>query len=447
MEKINTFRKNITYDNLFIYSTFLLAVFPLLTYPVRTVTVIIWVFFGLISVYQTRKNLNYKQNYGRLNLLIASVIPYLLLCISLLYTENLEDGYNRLRQLLPIIIFPCIFFLNQTKISKTMIKNLCWVFSLSVLIFVVYLIIKSITSLDFLLADLSYEELKSNNLHKTHNLDQNIINKLKTRRFRNFILDQSNSHFTYQGIWIIFALFFLFKECITLFRQRKTIYLLLVLPIIILTTWLFFISSRMPILIMIAASCFTLLVFNKVSVKRIFSFSLLTITALVLSYLVFTPFKARVNELLNYKLELPSSGNDIENYTSTNVRNGVYYCSILTAKENLLFGVGVGDSQDKLNECYTSNIGAKIYTWTDYNTHNQYLFFLLSAGFLAFLFFIFLLIIYLRYALVLQNDLLLYFVSIICLICLTENILSRSDGITFFAFFSGLFLFNLKKTS
>ena len=110
-----------------------------------------------------------------------------------------------------------------------------------------------------------------------------------------------------------------------------------------------------------------------------------------------------------------------------------------------MLGVGVGDSQSELNKCYENKIGAKIYKWMDYNTHNQYLFFLVSTGIGGLLLFLISIYIHLKKSITSRQAMYFYFSIIIILISMTENILVRSDGLMFYAFFGNLFLFNSKK--
>lgn len=201
-------------------------------------------------------------------------------------------------------------------------------------------------------------------------------------------------------------------------------------------------STKMPLIAMIIAFFSVLFIFIKINlVKKIVTIFIIMFLLLA-SYFIFTPLRIRFDEIVQTKFELPTDGNDIENYNSINVRNGIYFCAANLIEKNLFFGVGIGDSQEELNNCYNDEIGAKIYTWTDYNTHNQFLFFFLSAGLIGLLFFILSIYIHLKEAVLAKSQTYLYFIIIIILISLSENLFSRSDGVMFFAFFSGLFLFN-----
>ncbi|WP_165819336.1 O-antigen ligase family protein [Flagellimonas aquimarina] len=213
----------------------------------------------------------------------------------------------------------------------------------------------------------------------------------------------------------------------------------------ILFFWLLLMSTRMPILAILSGGFITLFIFTKFKTKTYVIILGASIFVALGSYLSFTTVKLRVDEVFRTKFALPSSGNDIETYNSTNVRNGVYFCSLKIIKENALLGVGLGDAQDKLNDCYRDELGAKIYGWTTYNTHSQYLFFLLTAGLLGLLLFLTSLSIQLKISVERKENQHFYFLIIVAIICLTENVLVRSDGLIFFSFFNSLFLFNPKK--
>ncbi|WOD45050.1 O-antigen ligase family protein [Hwangdonia lutea] len=432
-----------TFNQAFVWCTFVLAIFPILTFGLRSVFTIIWAFLGIGCYIINKEKNKYSKKY--ILFLIVAVAPFLYLCLSLIYTENLNAGFNRLTKMLPLIVFPIIFYLNKSTFDHKKIKKVLWFFSISVILLVVYQILYSLSNLEYLLADLSNEEIVRNNLSKYTALEKEVINTIKVRRFRNFIIKLTDTHFTYQGLWIAFVIFILLNKAAQLSKTNNKKSYILIFIALTLLLWMFFISTRMPLMATILAYIGTLFIFNKMGLKKQLKICALVLVALVSSYIIFAPLQVRVNEIFKSKFELPTKGNDIESYNSINVRNGIYVCAFATIKENILFGVGVGDSQDSLNKCYKDKIGAKIYTWEDYNTHNQYLFFFLASGIIGLLLFLILIYINFNQALAIKHKEYLYFIIIICLISLTENILSRSDGVMFFSLFSGLFLFNIKK--
>ena len=121
------------------------------------------------------------------------------------------------------------------------------------------------------------------------------------------------------------------------------------------------------------------------------------------------------------------------------VRFVIYKNASELIKEFPFFGYGIGDYNDKLKESYKkNNPSLEVY----YNSHNQYISFLLVGGlFLLLLYFIFL---YLNVKLAIKKRninslIILCFYSIVML---SENILERENGVIFFSFFLCFFSLN-----
>lgn len=428
----------------FIILTFLLSTFPLLTFGLRSILLIFWVLAGTLCFYFVERVYpRFEKNLSKKNYLIISILPFMVLVISMIYTENLDVGLKRLIQMLPLFIFPIIFYLNSDKFDKNLIRKIIWIFSISVILLVLCQITLSVINLDYLLADLTKQEIIRNNLSNYETISKEVVNKIKIRRFRNFVLDVSNTHFTYQGLWIVFSILFVSRELLRLIKQGKKLAYLLIPCVFFMLIWILMMSTKMPLIAMIIAFFSVLFILSRLTLMKKIVLIFITLILLFSSYLIITPLRIRFDEVVETKFEFPTDGNDIENYNSINVRNGIYFCAANLIEKNSIFGVGVGDSQEELNNCYKEEIGAKIYTWTDYNTHNQFLFFFLSTGLIGLLFFMLSIYINLKKAIITKNQIYLYFIIIICLISLTENIFSRSDGVMFFAFFANLFLFNL----
>ena len=124
---------------------------------------------------------------------------------------------------------------------------------------------------------------------------------------------------------------------------------------------------------------------------------------------------------------------------SYGVRFVIYKNASELIKEFPFFGYGIGDYNDKLKESYKkNNPSLEVY----YNSHNQYISFLLVGGlFLLLLYFIFL---YLNVKLAIKKRninslIILCFYSIVML---SENILERENGVIFFSFFLCFFSLN-----
>ncbi len=108
--------------------------------------------------------------------------------------------------------------------------------------------------------------------------------------------------------------------------------------------------------------------------------------------------------------------------------------SLDVIKNNWLFGVGEGNKETRLLSVYKQ----KNYVFPAerrYNTHNQYLDFLLGGGVVLLGFFLFGITRLAVSAVKKRNELLLIFLAIITFNLLFENLLSRHSGIVIFAIF------------
>ncbi|PRX56936.1 O-antigen ligase family protein [Flagellimonas meridianipacifica] len=426
----------------FVQLSYLLALFPLLPYGARSAVTIIWALLGL-DLYLKERKLNLVQIKRNRKIFVFTILPFVCLLTSVFYSKNFGEGLDKLVQVSSLLIYPLIFFLNTNKFDRKRREKIIIIFCVSVVLLVTYQILMSINNRTFLLEDLSQREIQRNNLSSYDTIDAEIKNTIKLRRFRNYVVNLVNVHTTYQGLWISFVLFLLFKHVPSKKNKNRIIrYTLLIILGGFLFFWLLLLSTRMPILAILLGGLLTIILFTKLSWKTyLLAFGFTGFIAIG-SYLTVDSIRLRVDEVFKTKFALPSKGNDIETYNSTNVRNGVYYCSFKVIKDDILFGLGLGDVQDGLDNCYRKDLKAKIYRWTTYNTHNQYLFFLLSSGFLGLI--AFLISIYIQFRVALRRKLsqYFYFLTIVSIVFLTENVLLRSDGLIFYSFFSALFLFN-----
>jgi O-antigen ligase len=130
---------------------------------------------------------------------------------------------------------------------------------------------------------------------------------------------------------------------------------------------------------------------------------------------------------------------------SFNIRTGIYKCSFEIIKENWVVGVGPGNLQLELNQCY-DKISKAVYEVLDYNTHNQYLDYWASMGFLApaLLLLLFAWVLYHNY--LQKNWLAIAICSLFIITFFTENVLLRQNGVVIFSLFMSLFGFNSQQS-
>jgi O-antigen ligase len=152
--------------------------------------------------------------------------------------------------------------------------------------------------------------------------------------------------------------------------------------------------------------------------------------------------KARFTELLSTPF-IPATGNV---HNSVTLRAAHLHCNIELAKNNYLFGVGAGDVQDLLDNCYKSNqFSDFLYLDNMHNCHNQYFQSLLGLGILGLMA---LLLIYLLPFVLLKNNLnfvTLFMLGSFVVASLTESVFEVQKGIVLFAFFYCILIINQYK--
>ncbi|MCL7752803.1 O-antigen ligase family protein [Polaribacter sp. Z022] len=419
----------------FLSLTFLLVTFPILTFGTRSVVTIVWSFIGIFFFF--------KENTSKIKLkkeIWLILIPYFFLIISLINSINFTEGLQYLIKMLSFVIIPIPFFLNRNIFGNQILHRIFYVFSFSIVLFVFYHIIVVFLNQDFLLQKLTDLEIKNNGFTSIREISEEVISKIKLRRFRNYVITISNTHTTYQGLWISFAVLFF---CIEFYKKKKKpIRIILFFLILVLIGWLLLISTRMPLFSLLISSIITIVIFGKIPKKKLIYIGLLGLIICSVIFSFKNPVSIRVKEYYKTGLNVLNVNSKKYEYNSSNVRNGIYYCSLKLVKNNFIFGVGIGDVQDELNNCYSDNISSNIYTWRDYNTHNQYLFFFVTSGVFGFLFFLLFLYYLINKSYKQKNFIYFYFIISVSLMFLTENILERSDGVIFFSFFNSIFLFN-----
>lgn len=131
-------------------------------------------------------------------------------------------------------------------------------------------------------------------------------------------------------------------------------------------------------------------------------------------------------------------------FTALNARVAKIHGTVKVIKEHFWMGVGIGDAHNELMQSYES-IGFLHGMNREYNSHNQYLTEILKTGIIGLILFILVLAQQWKEALQKKEVLQFIFILTSCIFFLTESVLERQMGITFFTFFTFLFSFKTDK--
>lgn len=374
-------------------------------YPENFEPLFVGLFFVSAVCYAVKKRIDIlKTSKNFSSLLLVNTSLFILLLISLLYSNNIDFALESIFRLLPLLMFPIVFFL--LKDNKDIYRNKLFIrgkmlfyFSTLILflsIFIVFYCRGFVTENYFL------------------NYSYRII----------FQLGKYSMHPIYASILTLISLIF----SISLFKIKGYKYVI-ILGNLILIINLFLLSRKSAIIMLCFLFVFFFFLNKKIKLRLKIFFSLIIAFLLIVTLMFIPDISNRFNDMYNLF--------DTSKSTSTNLRINLFNLSIDAIKEKPFLGYGIGDSKDVLSALENQN---DFFKGNYYNTHNQFLSFLISTGFLGL--FIFVLFLYKNWKSAITGG--YEQLSIICLFLFfmfIENILERQSGVIYFSFFINYFSF------
>jgi len=392
-------------NKIFGVSFLLFSIFPLIPNRLKGLPVII---LFIVSIYLAIK---YKCRPINVKKTIFLSSLFLLILISLFYTENFKNIDQILSTRLSLIIFPISFSLLESTKIKLEQKYILWfyrIFFCSTIFFCLLFFYK--------IYNLGYYANKVN--------INDVYNTLTNNLFG------IHQHPIYGSIFISIALFFGFQEL----KNRKNIYLKIILFCgVLFMFYILFLLSRKGIILGFIGSLLAgvFIRLKKISLKKTTLISILAILGVSL----LTPvLKTRFKEVF-----YETTYKEINSNNSSSIRYGVYNCVTKVIKNNWWFGYGIGDVQDELLKCYKNE--SKILVDGNYNSHNQYFSYTLSSGIIGAFFLISILISTILVGIKNNKSIIVFIITFYSIALLFENILERQSGIILFMFFLSYFNF------
>ncbi|UZO81876.1 O-antigen ligase family protein [Aquimarina sp. ERC-38] len=384
-----------------------IATFPITGLKFAKFTMIFWTLTAIFFI------IKYKRYRLRKNeiLTVAFVSSYYLLCVFsyFFFSDYNDEGAKDLILKLPFIIFPIAIFLLRDFILT---KN-----TLQILVFFTVATIFSAVHVWMYIIDTGFSYM----------LD---VDTYYNPIFRNIFSDVTGMHLPYLGIVYGFSciiiLHLILKKDYTLKFK-----MVLMLGIVFLIFSIILFSARMAIFSTILAFCYY--IFN--SIERRTSIMVVLIMLLFVTVTsMLSPVQRRFDELKEMKFSMPEFN---EKSDKVNFRYGIYYCSYKILEKKWLLGVGLGNVQNELDQCYQNFKYSNYddFSKVKYNSHNQFLHEWMSKGIFGFVIFI----TFLLYFFVNNDKMYISFLIIVVLGLFTENLFEREVGVIFFNFFNSLF--------
>jgi glycosyltransferase involved in cell wall biosynthesis len=199
---------------------------------------------------------------------------------------------------------------------------------------------------------------------------------------------------------------------------------------LLLTTGLLLASSK----IILLATALGLLVITprNLNLKSALRATLLAVFVGGVMLAAVKPIRERV-----WTMVVALQSKNVDQNNPDSMRKGIWSCSLFVIQQNPWLGVGLGDFQVVLNDCYAQE-GYALALERQFNTHNQYLQIWLSAGLLPMLALLATMLSQIIIGWVTRQRMHLAFGVMMALVFLTENVLERQDGVFFFVFFTAL---------
>lgn len=398
------------------YGLLTVSFFPL--FNVKGVSILIIIFSLLSLIYLATDFLNrWKPDVKGF---VLSSIPFSLYLFGMIYTNDIKEGLKALETGLPLLLFPLLYFIVLGKnftLGRKEKDFLLKSFTVSGVVFIIivlfYLYISG--ALNSLFDVEMFQKT-------TENRGKDIIRW--TIENTPFI----GEHPTYFGLISIFVVL------LSAFRIYNRSYLN-VLSCFVGILGVLISGSKMAILTMILTGILSLFFLIKSKRKLIIIFCCLLVSISFL-FISVPMIKVRFAQVLNTNLEPPK---DLR-YNSTNVRIAIYQCSFSNIKKAPLIGNGTRGYIKGMKECY-KHYNTDIFKrqgWY-FNSHNQYLSFVLSNGIIGLFAFILWIGVFLKSSFLNNDKLFSLSITVFVLMFFTENLIERQTGNVLFSFLILLF--------
>lgn len=360
-----------------------------------------------------------KIEFNRIVLLFITPFIYLLFQF---FNSETDIYYKNLIRFIPILAFPIIFY-NLKGILELKKEMILKTFSIGMTLFSLFLIGVAV--------------------QRQYNFSPD-FSKINWYFFAYYDFSEAlNIHPTYYGLYVSLSFHFFVSRILSVNLDVKTKPTYVLCGIILFVT-VFFLGSRAILFCTIAALVFQIAVlYKKRSRKLVFTAAAISIGVFLIMMISFPIVRERMIDM-TFKLKKEFSyakyGKNLEYTGSLDARLDLWKCALHVSKRNIIFGNGFGYSQKRLNDCYFNN-GMYKFRELDYQTHNQYMSFLVRGGIINLLLYLAILFIPLYLSYRTKDSLYGILICFIIVVSITENIMNRHWGIVFYGFMNSFLYF------
>jgi O-antigen ligase len=364
---------------------------------------------------------------------------YVLLIFTLCYSSNLSQGFREIEKGIPFLLFPIIFFYFFSKITEQKKKILLNAFVFATAIFIVYIygfFIYKLYPLE------KYNLSEQSLISKIILILKTPFNELLFHGIYNGVEPKVFFHNAYASMNILFSVFILIDK---FFKKKKIINLILILGFSYVIVHYFSMANLIAFVLLTPIFFFIHLKKRKGKIIFFISISILSIVGLNFLEKNNKAQGGDVSIFLNireaiifFKDPLYHGQNGEFNYRKNNLRTYILFCHLESIKDKPIIGQGIGDVFDSVKECYKS-VGFSKASEDKVNSHNYYVFLWAAGGVFTLLLFGVLFVFNGLKAIKEKHKLHLFFLLLVSINLLSENMFVRVHGILFFAIFNTMF--------
>jgi hypothetical protein len=384
---------------------------PFNVISLNSICIIALTLFWLIEGGFKEKFLTTSKN----KLLLSFLLFYFLHVAFMLITENTKNGLFELEKKLSLFILPLVI-LTKPALQEPMRKKVLASFSISCFVMVLCSIYQI--------------------LYYHYSGGTPLLYKDQGYDFREYFVQIAERHPTYTSMYLVFSSLALYNLVQSKFFPKLLGYGVIAINGIII----FLLSSRLIIVGSLLFLCISLyLLYFKEQKRNLGKYFVICVSFLLLTSLViwYVPsIKSRlVEEFFDAHTFEPARG---IHYNSLNTRISETLCGCSIISDHPLFGVGTGDVQDALNQCYEKRGYSPVLYQESYNPHNQFIFSYAGLGLLGICALLLLLFHQFRALDFHGNIEFSYIVCIAFLLFFTETFFGFQKGVVFFSLFTSL---------
>jgi len=404
-----------------------LACFPVLN---TKVTVIFIIAFTSISVLSGLAYGLKSIDKKRIREVLLLLTPFLLIFLRTYITERTPDSLFYLEVSTSLLVFPVAFFLSPLVLNQKQKDTLSLLFVLSTLAIMIYGEFIAGWKIAHYVGTGKYWPSVSSVFN----------DPAFTFHFRTIFETHSHIHPTYASAFLGISILLILDRFLKTFDSlngRSRLYYIFGLAIFILLQAL--LASRTPFIATMLSSLVLIFIYLKRKILALYALGGIVLLCTILLLMV-PSISSRFKEISFSNTSMPSETNE----NSFNIRVGIYECTTDIIKENWVWGIGPGNVQSALNQCYNS-ISKAVYDQKNYNTHNQFFDYWAGLGIIGPIALLLILVYTSVSNYKLKNPVALAISLLFLISMLTENMLIRQNGIVAFAFFTSLYFFSTRR--